>query len=219
MFRRFGAFIVDLCLVVVLTVIIALPLRSISGYAATSDKMNAIFDRIAAEHGVDINITNQQYNALPDEEKLAIDAALEDISEDTEAAELYAKTVRLLFIVIFSSLLVSVVLLELVLPLIFKNGQTIGKKLMRLQVERRDGEPLNLVTMLLRSITGKFFIDYGLPVFFFLSFIYANAGRTPLIGLLMLTLGQIVSIAVTSDRRALHDIIAGTVVVPVALQY
>jgi len=218
-FRRFGAFIVDLCLVVVLTVVIALPLRSISGYAATSDRMNAIFDRIAAEHGVDINITNQQYNALSEEEKLAIDAALVDISEDTEAAELYAKTVRLLFIVIFSSLLVSVVLLELVLPLIFKNGQTIGKKLMRFEVQRRDGEPLNLVTMLLRSITGKFFIDYGLPVFFFLSFIYANAGRTPLIGLLMLTLAQIVCIAVTSDRRALHDIIASTVVVPTALQY
>ena len=219
MFRRFGAFILDLCLVVVLTVLIALPLRGLSGYASTSDRMNAIFERIAAEHGVDINIANQQYDALSEDEKLAIDAALLDISEDVEAAELYTKTVRLLFIVIFSSLLVSVVLLELVLPLTFKNGQTIGKKLMKLEVQRRDREPLNLVTMLLRSISGKFFIDYGLPVFFFLSFVYANAGRIPLIGLLMLTLGQIVSIAVTSDRRAIHDIIAGTVVVPVALEY
>lgn len=214
MFRRFGAFIVDLCLVIVVTVLIALPLRGISGYATTSDSMNAIFDRIASKHGVDINMTNQQYNALPDEEKLAVDAALLEISEDEEAAELYTKTVRLLMIVVFSSLLVSVVLLELVLPLVFKNGQTIGKKLMRLKVERRDETPLNFVTMLLRSITGKFFIDYALPVFFFLSFVYANAGRTPLTGLLMLELGQIVCIVATKERRAIHDVIAGTRVVP-----
>ena len=218
MFRRFGSFIVDLCLVIVITVLIALPLRGISGYAATSDSMNAIFNRIAEKHGVDINITNQQYNALPDAEKLAIDAALEEIAADEEAGELYAKTVRLLMIVTFSSLLVSVVLLELVVPLLFKNGQTLGKKLMRLKVERRDGSDVNLVTLLLRSITGKFFIDYALPVFFFFAFVYANAGRTPLIGLLMLELGQIVCIVVTRERRAIHDIIAGTVVVPEPLQ-
>ena len=212
MFRRFGALIVDLCLVIFLTVMIALPLRGVSGYTAASEKMDEIFNSIASQHGVDINITNQQYNALSEEEKLAVDAALKDISENVEAAELYSKTVKLTMIVTFSSLLVAVVILDLVLPLIFKNGQTIGKKLMRLEVRRRDGAPVNFVTLLLRSISGKFFIDYGLPVFFFFSVLYANAGRTPLVGLLLLATAQIVSIAVTSDRRALHDILAGTYV-------
>lgn len=212
MFRRFGAFIVDLCLVIFLTVMIALPLRGVSGYTAASEKMDAIFNSIASQHGVDINITNQQYNALSEEEKLAVDAALKDISENEEAAELYSKTVKLTMIITFASLFVAVVILELVLPLIFKNGQTIGKKLMRLEVRRRDGSSVNFVTLLLRSISGKFFLDYGLPVFFFFSMLYANAGRIPLVGLLLLATAQIVSIAVTSDRRALHDILAGTYV-------
>jgi len=68
-----------------------------------------------------------------------------------------------------------------------RNGQTLGKKLMGIQVIKVDGRPVTVVTLLLREIIGK-----------------AISALIIFIGFLM---------AAGPKKRALHDYMAGTVVV------
>ncbi|CAM3523226.1 RDD family protein [Paenibacillus lupini] len=82
-------------------------------------------------------------------------------------------------------------LYSLLIPIIW-NGYTIGKKICSIQIKRLDGMPIGIGTMLLRQLVG------GL--------IYA----------VTFGIGAVVSafmVGLREDKRAIHDFIAGTVVV------
>ena len=76
--------------------------------------------------------------------------------------------------------------------LIFK-GQTVGKKLMRLKVRRSDSGPLTKGGIFSRELLGKVLIN-SIPI-------------VPLI--------SIVTILLTKEHKALHDLLADTIVVNV----
>ncbi|MDC3418002.1 RDD family protein [Aquibacillus salsiterrae] len=69
----------------------------------------------------------------------------------------------------------------------FNNGQTFGKKIMGIRVTKLDGERVGFGNMFLREIIGKF------------------------LSALTLFIGYI--IAASPKKRALHDYVAGTMVV------
>ena len=77
------------------------------------------------------------------------------------------------------------------LPLIW-GGYTLGKRLLYIRISRTDFLPLSLGTMLLREVFGKMIL--GLITF----------GVTILISAFMVSLRE--------DKRAIHDLIAGTCV-------
>lgn len=81
----------------------------------------------------------------------------------------------------------SVVIINFILAPAF-SGRTIGKWMAGLRIERSDGEPLSIPRALVRHLLG-----------------YALTGLT-------LGLGFLISVF-SSKGRALHDLIAGTVVV------
>ena len=92
-------------------------------------------------------------------------------------------------------------------------GQTLGKWATGLRVRRRDGEPLGFRSALLRYLAV-----YPLSFFLFwsLALIFVDRDTAVIVGavgfLLTLVLGFLMA-AVSASGRALHDIIADTVVV------
>lgn len=75
---------------------------------------------------------------------------------------------------------------------VFWYGYTIGKKIMKIRIAKVDGEPVGIGTMLLRVIVGMWLI-YGITF----------------------GIGAIVSaimVGVRQDKRAIHDLVAGTYV-------
>jgi uncharacterized RDD family membrane protein YckC len=107
------------------------------------------------------------------------------------------------------------VILVLVLPTLFYsfltelwlNGQTIGKKILRIRVVSLDGGEATLGQTLLRWFLR--FYEWG---FIFTFIFYHN----PVIGFLILLFGGITTvilIAVTNNNQRLGDLVAGTVVV------
>jgi uncharacterized RDD family membrane protein YckC len=75
---------------------------------------------------------------------------------------------------------------------VYYSGYTVGKKICGIQIKRLDDEPLSISTMLMRLLIGGLVYGFTLGVALIISAIM---------------------VAAREDKRALHDFIAGTVVV------
>ena len=74
------------------------------------------------------SLTEEQKAALPEEVQIAFKGCKEEL-DTNEALANNLGTLVILFVTIFSlSLLLAFIILEFIVPLIFKNGQTFGKK-------------------------------------------------------------------------------------------
>lgn len=89
------------------------------------------------------------------------------------------------------------ILIYLVPAFIFKNGQTVGKKIMGLILIQNSGEPPRLLNLLMRTLIGLWIATYTLSVLlYFAPFIFS------------------IALAIANRRgKALHDIIGKTIVV------
>ena len=127
--KRISAYLFDLILLVTLTVGIAFLLSSVLGYDVQSDRMEALSQKYATLYGVDLDISVEDYNALSPEEHARYDAATEAFAADAEANYLYSLLINLTLIITTFSILISYLILEFAVPLLFGNGQTLGKKI------------------------------------------------------------------------------------------
>ena len=98
----------------------------------------------------------------------------------------------------------SALVFYLLFPLVFRDGQTLGKKIMRLAVIRQDGYSSTRPQILLRQLPAILMVTI---VFIFMPFTIAAA-----ISLGFLILSYVLAIF-TKDNRAAHDYIAYTRVV------
>ncbi len=105
---------------------------------------------------------------------------------------------------VYISLIIAVTILYLVLPLILKNGQTLGKKMMGLKVvNKKDGSRVNFVTVIIRFFAFavlEFFLSITLNIFYL-----------PIIISLVIMI-------VNKQGQSLHDLLARTVVVDIEIQ-
>ncbi len=81
---------------------------------------------------------------------------------------------------------------NLILPLVW-DGYVIGKRIMSIQIQRMDGEKLTFTTVFVREIVGKIIL------------VAATLGLVAIISAFM--------IAFRKDKRAIHDLMAGTCIV------
>jgi uncharacterized RDD family membrane protein YckC len=108
--------------------------------------------------------------------------------------------------------------LEFVVPLLFKNGQTVGKKVFGVAVMRMDGVKASPVILLVRALLGKYAVETMIPVFVFLSLMLGTASIVTLVLLVLLVVAQIALLIFTQANTPLHDMLAGTVAVDLASQ-
>ena len=99
-----------------------------------------------------------------------------------------------------------------------QNGQTLGKKCFSLGVVRIDGVKVNAMQMFTRTLLGKFAIETMVPVYIIMMLFWGSMDITGTFVILALLVMQIICIAVGQNRAAIHDRLAGTVVVDIASQ-
>jgi uncharacterized RDD family membrane protein YckC len=90
-----------------------------------------------------------------------------------------------------------VIIVYLVPPLIFKNGQTVGKKCLGLILITKNGQAPRLNSLLFRAIIGIWIVEYVGSLFLYFA---------PFVLSVVLTL-------INKKAPALHDYLAGTIVV------
>ena len=93
--------------------------------------------------------------------------------------------INLTLVITSISILLGYLLLEFVVPLIFKNGQTLGKKIFGIALMRNDGVKINTVMLFVRTVLGKYTIETMVPVLVIIMTFFGSAG---IIGLAVLLL-------------------------------
>ena len=213
MWKRMSAWLFDNILLVVLAVLLAFCLSTLLGYDAHSAALDGVYEKYESQYGIKFDISQEDYAALSEQERANYDAAYEALVKDDEANYIYNMVVNLTLIITSLGLLLAVAALEFVVPLLLKNGQTLGKKIFGVALVRNDGVKLNNMQLFVRTLLGKYTVGTMVPVLIFLMLIFGIVG---LFGTLLLP--QILCLLCTQNKVGLADLMAGTVPVDLGSQ-
>jgi len=216
--KRISAYLFDIILLAVATVGIAFLLSAVLNYEGVVAERDAISDQYEKKYNVDFDISYEDYNKLSEEDKLRFDEAYKELAADPAVSGKDLLLFNLTILITSFSLLIAYVLLEAIVPLKLKNGQTLGKKIFGIAVMRVDGVRINTLQLLIRTVLGKYTVETMIPVFLIFMLFVNYMPLFCIVGILLLILIQLVFIATTKLRFAIHDAISGTVCVDLASQ-
>ena len=211
--KRFAAWMIDAILVGIIAIGIGFLLSLVLNYDKYNDTLTAGYEHYETQYGVVLNITPEEYQTMSEEDRLNYDQAYAAFSSDEELVYAYNMSVSLILIMTSVSLLVGTVLVEFVIPLLLKNGQTVGKKVFSLALIRTDGIKLSTLQLFVRSVLGKFTVETMIPIYVLMMIMWGAMGIIGLIVLAGLLIVQAVLVIATDNDTMLHDVIACTVVV------
>ncbi len=219
MWKRISAALLDLILLCVLASGFMLVISAATGYDSYSEKLDELYSEYAAEYGFEtLDITEEEYNKMSKEEQDAFNAAGAALMKDKEAIYNYNMVANLTLVITSLGILFSIAVLEFVVPLIFKNGQTVGKKIFALAVCRRDGIKMTTFMLAVRVFLGKFTVEVMLPVLLVLLTVFGSMGLTSLIFIVALLIFELALMLSSPLRTTVHDAFAQTVVVDLPTQ-
>ena len=218
MWKRISAALCDLIALLIVVVGFSLLLSAVFGYDGHAARLEEISEKYETEYKVDFDIPQSDFEKLTEDEKALYKQAMDAFSKDADANYVYNVLVNLTFAMITASILAASLLLEFLVPLLLRNGQTLGKKVFGVAVMREDGIKISPMILFVRAILGKYTVETMIPVLIVLM-IYWNMigfpGTVLLIGILIL---QLILLIKTRERKVIHDVLAHTVAVDFASQ-
>ena len=216
--KRMAAWLLDLMLLLTLVVGAASGLSAVLGYDRYQSQLNAAYEKYKTQYNIEFQITQEEYDALPAEEKRIYDEAAKALNNDEEAMYAYEMIINLTMLITSGSILIGILLAEFVLPLILGNGQTLGKKAFGLGVIRADGVKVSPAQLFIRSVLGKYAVETMIPVYVFLSILFQTGGQIGTLLVMAILLTQLGLLLFNRNKSLIHDLLAGTVVVDIASQ-
>ena len=218
MWKRTAAWLFDGILLGILAVAFAFVLSGLLGYDGYSDAVDRAYAEYETEYGVEFEITQEEYLSMTDAQRQNYDAAYQALTADEDAMYAYNMVLNLTLIVTTVGILLAFLFWEFLIPLLLGNGQTLGKKIFGLGLIRNDGVRLNALQLFTRTVLGKYTVETMIPVYILLMIFWGTMGLAGTVILLVILVVQILSLAMTRTHSAIHDLMAGTVVVDIASQ-
>jgi len=218
LWKRIAAWVLDIMLLCVLAVGAGGLLAWLLGYNSYYAQLNDGYARYESQYGVEFDITQENYLALPDARRESYDAAYAALIADEEVMRAYNMVTSQIMLIATVGILLAVLVLEFIIPLWLKNGQTVGKKVFALGVMRTDGVQITPVQLFVRTVLGKFTLETMIPVYVVLMLFFNITGSFGAVLLAGLGLAQLIILAVTKTNAQIHDLLAGTVVVDLSSQ-
>ena len=216
--KRITAWLFDMILVGILAVGCGVLLSWVLGYDGYSQTVDQAYAAYEAQYGVTFEITQAEYEAFSPEQRQNYDAAYEALIADAAAMKAYNMMLSLSLVITSLGILAAVLIWEFLIPLKLGNGQTLGKKIFGLCLIRQDGVQVNNLQLFARVLLGKYTIETMIPVCILMMIFWGVMGVTGTLVLMLLLAGQAVCLVVTRNNAALHDLLAGTLVVDMASQ-
>ena len=210
MWKRISAYLLDVILLITLIVWVAWVLSLAFGYDDYSNQFNEIRTQYEEEYNVDFDA---DFDSLSDEKKMYTEMAFNKFSSNEDAQYAYTMMIMLALAIVSISIVVAYFILEFILPVIFKNGRTLGKKIFGVAVMRADGVKISGPALFVRAIFGKCIVETMVPIFIVIMILLGNGVVVGLISLILIALLQIILIIATKTRSAIHDVLAYTVTV------
>ncbi len=218
MWKRISAALLDIVLLVTVIVGMALLLSTVMNYAQYVERMDELYDEYEAEYGLSFDITAEEYQAMSPEEKIPYDEAYDAFANDEEALLVQGKLFTYALMIVSFSILAGYLLLEFLVPLLFGNGQTLGKKVFGIAVMRIDSVKISPPLLFARTVLGKCTVETMVPALLLVMIIFNLMGAIAVFVIIGLAVLQIVLVAATKGRTPIHDILAQTVTVDYASQ-
>ena len=216
--KRISAYLCDVILLGIVVVGMAFLLSTVLGYDTYTEQMDASYAEYEARFGVSFDISAEDFEALSDAEKENYNAAFAALSADAEFSRSYTMAVNLTLIILTFAILFGYLLMEFFIPLLLKNGQTLGKKIFGIGVMRTDGVKLGAPFLFIRAILGKYTVETMVPVMIILMIMLGALGVLGTVILAALTVAQFMLLFSTKTRAQIHDKLAGTVVIDMSSQ-
>lgn len=219
--RRFAAFIIDGILLSIIFVGLAFIISKATQYERYPDKIDEIRITYAKEYGFDdisFSPYSKKYEELSEEDKTKYSEAYLAFSKDSRYLDLSMKMFRLSTIFILVAFFVAYLIVDFIIPLLFKNGQTIGKKLFGICLVKKNGVKIDNIVLFARTIVGKYAIETAFVALQLILLYFGTAGIINFAVVVILLIVQMLLLCINKNHMVLHDILAYTVVVDMSTQ-
>ena len=218
MWKRISAFLFDLILLSIVSVLFAWVLSQVLGYDGYQQRLDEAYTRVGEEYGIDLRMPLAEYNALDDAGRATLNAAYDALSADAEANRTYSMLIQLTILISSIAILLGYLTMEFAVPLKLGDGRTLGKKAFGLAVMQNDGVRLRAVGLFIRTVLGKYAVETMIPVIILMMVFWGTIGvMGPIVLFAILAVEAAVMVG-TKTNAMIHDLLAATVVVDYASQ-
>lgn len=194
-----------------------------------SDIIAALIEDVSVSHGFTFTRDGDTYTlkkadgtvaafgdivaTFPQEELSPMEAAFKAYADLPSAEKLnaqYRYVNSMLFMMISVGLALSFLILEFIVPVCLKNGQTIGKKVFSICLVRPPCVKVKMVALFARTVIGKFAIETMFPILLIFMLMFGVLGSLAIILLAALLIFNIILFFATKNHTPIHDILAVT---------
>ena len=221
MLKRIPAWVLDMILLLVVMTGFLVLWSRVFPVTPHVEEIDGIIAQYEQQYGGHWNIPAEEYEKMTDAEKEAAEKISLEISNalnQDEAALALLETVAInIFAMLSLSVLCAYVILEFVIPLLLKNGQTLGKKCFGVALMRKDGVKVTPFMMFARTVLGKCTVETMIPLLSAVMLFVGIGGPLFFLGVAVL-LAQIIVPLATRNKTGIHDIMACTVAVDLSSQ-
>ena len=216
--KRIIAWLFDSIMLVILVMLLASVLSDAMGYDAHLDKLDSQYALYEKEYGVSFEITQEAYDAMSKEQQAEFDDAYLALSNDPDTVYAYNMLLSMSLLIASLAILGAYLLTEFLVPLLLRNGQTIGKKVFGVALMRKDGIKISPVILFIRTILGKMAIGTMIPLMMLFMMYWGTIGVVGPAVLIILVAAQLCLVIFTRNRTTIHDLLAKTVAVDMSSQ-
>lgn len=215
--KRISAFLLDVILFIILATAAALLISTVVGYDGYVAQYEALEKEYSDTYGIKLDLSDEEEAQLTDEDKAKMKEADEAFSKDERAISLYGTMLSLILVILSLSPLISIFILEFLIPLFFHNGQTVGKKIFGIGVMQTNSVKITTVALFARSVLGKYVIETAIPSVMFLIMLFGQDGFVPSLVILGIIATNTVFL-IRGRRMLIHDYLSYTVCVDLSSQ-
>lgn len=216
--KRISAFLFDKILLFILAIGTATLLSLIFQYDARLNSYREIRTSIEEEYGITFGITEEEYNSYDEAMKALYDQAYEALNANKEAVRLYSLITNLALLMVTFAFLIAYLILEFMVPLLLKNGMTLGKKIFGLAVMKQNSVRISGPVLFVRSILGKYAVELMIPTFVIIKTLLGQGNILLFILLILVPVVNLIMVIATQNNCFLHDLLSVTVVVDYSSQ-
>ncbi len=222
--KRISAWMFDAVMTIVITTAFAIPTLQILHYDANYEQFAAIrteyTQTVAQELQFDLNVTQEQFDEYTDEQKTAYNeqkTAVQTevnkrLEQDDKARALSSKIISILVTAASISALITFLAWYFALPLVFKHGRTLGKKIFGLAVMRTNHVKITTPVLFARSIVGLYAMETMAVA------LLCTMGSVGIFAAMMVQVLQIFVMLKTPTHSSIHDLLSDSVVVDYSSQ-
>ena len=216
--KRIAAALLDFMLLIIIITGAATLFANAFGYETHINTMDARQKHFETQYGVVFQITEEDYNKLTEAERKNFDDAFDALTTDEEFLHAFNMQINLTLLITTLSILLGIFVVDFIFPLWLKNGQTVGKKIFGLGLVQVDSVQVTKLQLFVRAMLGKFTVETMVPVYIFIMIYFNVANIVQLAVLVVLFVGQIISLIVSKTNAAIHDLMSGTAVIDMPSQ-